>query len=161
MTALFPGSFDPVTLGHIDIIVRASKLFDFLIVAVMNNANKKTVFNIDERVGFVKKSIANITNAEVRVFSGLLTDFFMITKSDIIIRGLRGGAEFEHEVQYARAYKKINDCIETLYIPSNPEHSFISSGMAREAAVFGGDLHLLLPNVIIKEVNQKFSSGGL
>ena len=161
MTVLFPGSFDPVTLGHIDIINRASRLFDRVVVAVMNNAAKKTAFTIDERVGFLKKCAGDITNVEVRAFSGLLIDFFIAEKCDLIIRGVRSPEDFNHELRYANAYKKFNAKIETIFIPSAPCNSFISSGMAKETAVFGGDLHLLLPDVIINEVNEKFSSGGL
>ena len=137
-------------------INRTAVLFDRVIVAVMDNANKKTLFSAEERAGFIKKSAAGLCNVEVCIFSGLLTNFFIKSGSDVIIRGLRNAGEFEHESQYAQAYKKADNKIETLFVPSMPEHAFISSGMAKEAAFFGGDLHLLLPGVIIDDVNEKF-----
>ena len=137
MTAIFPGSFDPATLGHADIIKRASAMFDRLIVAVLDNANKKTTFSAGERVGFLKKIADGFENTEIRAYSGLLTDFFVLSGGDVIIRGLRGAADFEHEFGYALAFKKVNAKAETLFIPSAPEHIFISSGMAKEAARFG------------------------
>ena len=161
MTALFPGSFDPVTLGHMDIIKRSSAMFDRLIVAVMNNMHKKTAFGIEERVGFLSLSVKGIKNVEVREYSGLLTDFFISSKADVIIRGLRSPAEFDHEMQYAQAFKKVNDKIETLFLPALPEHMFVSSSMAKEAALFGGDLQMLVPGGIIKDIQQKFNAGGL
>ena len=156
MTALFPGSFDPVTLGHIDIIHRASKLFDILIVAVMNNALKKTTFTIQERLHFLQKTTASFPNVEICDFSGLLVDFYKLKNCSVIIRGLRNCMEFEHEMQYAGAFKKIDKQIETCFLPSAPEHTFISSSMAKEAAVFGGDLQILLSDVIIDDVKKKF-----
>lgn len=161
MTALFPGSFDPVTLGHAELIARASAIFDRLIVAVMNNANKKTLFTIDERVKFLSKTAGSRANVEVREYSGLLSDYFFISGADVIVRGVRSCAEFERELTYARAYASLDKRIETLFIPPSPERCFISSSMAREAAACGGNLHLLLPDVIIDDVNEKFFAGGL
>jgi len=161
LTALFPGSFDPVTLGHADIIGRASRLFDELIVAVMDNANKKTSFTADERVRFIERSVGDLPNVKVLKYSGLLSDCFLMSGSDIIIRGLRSCAEFERELDYARAFCASDRRVETLFIPSDPRYAFISSSMSKEAAVFGGDLHLLLPDGIIVDVCEKFFSGGL
>ena len=155
MIAVFPGSFDPVTLGHLDIINRVSGLFDKLVVAVMENALKKTTFSIQERLALLNLTVKSLPNVEICEFSGLLTDFFLQSGFDVIIRGLRNAREYEHELQYAQAYKKINEKIETLFIPSAVEHVFISSSMVKEAAVFGGDLQLLLPDVIINDVIKK------
>ena len=156
MTALFPGSFDPVTLGHMDIIKRASGIFDKLIVAVLNNPSKKTVFSVDERLKFLSLSAGELPNVEISEFSGLLTDFFVISNSSVIIRGLRNVSEYEHELQYALAYTTMDKKIETLFMPSSPEHIFISSGMVKETASFGGNLGLLVPDVIINKIKEKF-----
>ena len=156
MTALFPGSFDPVTLGHTDIIDRAAALFDRLVVAVMVNNSKRGAFTADERVRLIEKCVGKHKNVEERSYDGLLIDLFKTSGCSVIVRGLRNCAEFEFETQYAHAFKKTDARMETLFMPSAPERAFISSGMAKEVAAFGGDLHLLLPDVIINEVNEKF-----
>ena len=155
MTALFPGSFDPVTLGHLDIINRAAALFDTVIVAVLENKHKKCLFTSDERASHLRQVCVNIHNAEVRIYDGLLYEFFEQTGSDVVIRGLRNCAEFETEMQYAQAFLKVNAKMQTIFIPSLPEHAFVNSGMAREVAAFNGDLRLLLPDIIISAVRKK------
>ena len=159
MTVIYPGSFDPVTLGHMDVINRASRLFTKLIVAVMDNKNKKTMFDAGERAAFIEKCARDLPNIDVRVYSGLLTDFFKSTGAAAVVRGVRGPADFDFEITYAQAYKTCDNNMETLLIPSLAEHAFVSSGMAREVAMFGGDLRLLLPDVIIGAVIEKFQEG--
>jgi len=159
MTVIFPGSFDPVTLGHMDIVNRASALFTKLIVAVMDNKNKETVFNAEERAAFVRKCVKGLPNVDVFIYSGLLTDFFKSAGAAAIVRGVRGPSDFDFELTYAQAFKKYDNNMETLFLPSLLEHAFVSSGMAREVATFGGDLRLLLPDVIIDEVKERFREG--
>jgi pantetheine-phosphate adenylyltransferase len=156
MTALLPGTFDPVTLGHMDIISRASSLFDKLIVAVLNNVSKKMAFSIDERLGFLTLSAKHLPNVTICEFSGLLSEFFVLSGSDLIIRGLRNVSEYEHELQYAYANRSLNAQVETFFLPCSPELTFLSSSLVKEVAAFGGPLESLVPSVIIDGVKQKF-----
>ena len=156
MTALFPGSFDPVTLGHTDMIERTAALIDTVVVAVLDNRHKKCLFSADERADLLRRVCAHINNVDVRVYEGLLYELFEQTGSDVVIRGLRNCAEFETEMQYAQAFLKVNARMQTIFMPSKPEHAFVNSSMAREVAAFSGDLRLLLPDVIIDAVRDKF-----
>ena len=146
--AIYPGSFDPITLGHIDIISRVSKLFDNLIVAVLTNKNKKCMFTLEERVNMIKQETECFNNVQVDSFDGLLVDFVNKKNANIIIRGLRAVTDYEYEIQLAQTNKVLNNQIETLFINTNLKYSYLSSSVVKEILMFGGDIsHFVTPNV--------------
>ena len=150
-----PGSFDPVTNGHVDIFERASKLVDKLIVAVLDNPNKKPLFTMEERVELIRKSVGHIPNVEVDGASGgLLYKYANSKNSRIIIRGLRALSDFEYEFQRALLLKKIDNDLETVFIMTNAKYSFVSSSGVRELATFGGQLKDLVPECIEERVRK-------
>lgn len=152
-----PGSFDPVTNGHIDIFERGSKLVDKLIVAVCENPNKKGLFTMDERVDLIKQSTKHIENIEVSKFSGLLNDYVKSQDSRIIIRGLRALSDFEYEFQRALFSKYLDDDIETIFIMTNNKYSYLSSTGIRELAYFNGNLNGLVPDVVKAALYKKYN----
>ncbi len=156
--AVCPGSFDPVTNGHIDIFARASTIVDQLIVAVFHNPNKKPLFTMEERVEMLRVTTAHIPNIKVDCFSGLLTEYVRRQNSTIIVRGLRALTDFEYEFQRALLNKKIDPGIETVFMMTCTDYSFISSTGVKELAMFGGDITGLVPEAvkakIIERLNQ-------
>lgn len=152
-----PGSFDPVTNGHIDIFERGSKLVDKLIVAVFENPNKTPLFSMEERARLLRESTSHIPNVEVAFFSGLLLDYVKQQNSDIIIRGLRALSDFEYEFQRALMSKNVEPDIETVFIMTNNKYSFVSSTGVRELARYGGNLNGLVPEIVIEEMKKKFN----
>lgn len=152
--AVCPGSFDPVTNGHIDIFERASKLFDVLIVAVFHNPNKKPLFTMEERVEMLKIATAHIPNVKVDGFSGLLNDYVRQQNSTIIVRGLRALSDFEYEFQRALLMKKVDPVMETVFMMTNTDYSFVSSSGIKELAKFGGNISELVP----KQVEQRVTA---
>ena len=155
MIAVYPGSFDPVTNGHIDIIQRAAKLTDTLYVAVLTNPSKKPTFTVEERINLLKKVTEDIPNVKVEPFSGLLIDYAEKIGAKIIFRGLRAVSDYEYELQMALANKKLKDDTETLFMVSNSKYSFLSSSLVKEIATFGGDLTGMVPDFVISEVEAK------
>ncbi len=155
-TAVYPGSFDPVTNGHLDIIERAGRVFDKVIVGVLNNAGKNPMFSIDERVEMLKKVTGHIKNVEIDSFEGLLVDFVKMKDASVIIKGLRTVADFEYEFQMALLNKALNPEYETIFMMTDSKYSYISSSMVKELAGFGGDLTGLVPAKIISKINQKY-----
>ena len=154
-----PGSFDPVTNGHVDIFERASKLVDKLIVAVLDNPNKKPLFTMEERVELIRKSVGHIPNVEVDGASGgLLYKYANSKNSRIIIRGLRALSDFEYEFQRALFSKYLDDEIETVFIMTNNKYSFVSSTGIRELARFNGKLDGLVPDIVKEALEAKFKS---
>lgn len=144
--AVCPGSFDPVTKGHIDIFERASRMFDEIIVSVFYNPGKeKSMFTMEERVDMLKKATAHLPNVRVTSFSGLLNEFCAQEKAPFIVRGLRAFTDFEYEFQRALLIKKIDQNLETVFIMTNAQYSYISSSGVRELLVFGGDIKELVP----------------
>jgi len=143
--AICPGSFDPVTNGHVDIFERASKLFDVLIIAVFHNPNKKPLFDMAERVDLLTTATRHIPNVRIDSFSGLLNEYVLQQKSFIIVRGLRAFSDFEYEFQRALLIKKIEPKIETVFIMTSSEYSFISSSGIKELAAFDGSITGLVP----------------
>src|SRR5690554_2164598 len=133
-TCIYPGSFDPVTNGHIDIINRAAKTFDKVIVGVLNNPNKKPLFTVEERIELLKKTVGHIENIEIESFSGLLIDFMVEKNSNIIVKGLRAVSDFEYEFQMALMNKKLSPEVETLFMMTNSNYSYISSSIIKEIA---------------------------
>ena len=152
--AICPGSFDPVTNGHIDIFERASKLFDVLIIAVFHNPNKKPLFDMAERVELLTLATRHIPNVRIDSFSGLLNEYALQQESFIIVRGLRALSDFEYEFQRALLIKKIEPTIETVFIMTSSEYSFLSSSGIKELAAFGGPITGLVPMCVEERVNK-------
>ncbi len=153
--AVYPGSFDPITCGHLDIIKRSCKLFDKVIVAVLNNSEKKPLFSVEERVEFIKKCTGNIENCEVSSFSGLLVDFAHEVSAHSVIRGLRAISDFEYEFQLALLNKKLAPDVETVFMVTNLNCLYISSSVVKEICHFGGNAEGLIPNEIINDIKDK------
>jgi len=153
--AVCPGSFDPVTNGHLDIFERASKIFDCLIVAVFHNPNKKPFFTMDERVEMLRVATAHIPNVRVDGFSGLLTEFVRSQNTTIIVRGLRALSDFEYEFQRALLTKSTDADMETVFMMTSNEYSFVSSSGIKELAVFGGNISGLVPKPVEELVNKR------
>lgn len=144
-TVIYPGSFDPLTNGHLDVISRAAKLFDTVIVAVANNDQKKPLFTLEERVNLVSRSIKDIPRVEVDSFEGLLVDFVDKRQGQAIIRGLRAVSDFEFEFQLALMNRKLNERVETIFMMPKDTYTFISSRIVKEIARLGGDVTAFVP----------------
>jgi len=157
MIAVYPGSFDPATLGHVDIIDRASKIADKLIVAVLANPMKNPIFTVEERVNQLKEITKHMPGVEVTSFTGLLVDFAHQVDSNVIIRGLRALTDFEYEFQMALTNRELDAGLETLLIPTSIQYQFLSSSVVKEIATFGGDYSRMVPPVIKEEIELKFS----
>lgn len=153
--AVCPGSFDPVTCGHLDIFERASKMFDLLIVAVFHNPNKKPLFTMEERVEMLQSAVSHIPNVKVDAFSGLLNDFVRRQNSSTIVRGLRALTDFEYEFQRALLIKKIDPGMETIFMMTSSEYSFVSSSGIKEVAKFGGSISGLVPDCVEKKIIER------
>lgn len=152
---VYPGSFDPVTNGHLDIIERASKIFDKLIVAVLVNPNKTPIFDIEERVEFLRETTEHLPNVEVDAFKGLLIEFMKQKNAKVIVKGLRAVSDFEYEFQMALLNKKLEPSIETIFMMTNSKYSYLSSSMVKEVARFGGCIEDLVPEKIARKVIKK------
>ena len=146
--AIYPGSFNPITNGHLDLIKRASKLFDEVIIAITQNANKSSFLSIDQRVDAVKKSITSLNNTRVLSFDSLLVDFARKHNAQIIIRGLRAVSDFEYEFQLSGMNKRLNPGIETLFMTPSEEFANISSSLVREIYTLGGDISAFVPDTV-------------
>ena len=154
VTAVCPGSFDPVTFGHLDVIERASARFDRLIVACLRNDKKNALFDLDERVDLVREVTADFDNVEVAVFEGLLVDFCRDRQVGVIVKGLRAVSDFEYELQMAQMNRRLGD-IETLFLTTSPVYSFLSSSLVKEVARFGGDVADFVPPVVAERLAQR------
>lgn len=154
-TVICPGSFDPVTLGHLDVITRASKLFDRVIVGVLVNSSKKPIFSIDERIELLKEVTEHLNNVEIVGFNGLLAQYCEEHSVDAIVKGLRAVTDFEYEFQMALTNKKLNPEFETLFLPTSIEHMFLSSSMVKQIAGFGGDISHFVPECLLEKINQR------
>lgn len=159
MRAIYPGSFDPVTNGHLDIIERAAKKVEHLIVAVLNNTSKKTLFTLEEKIKMLEEVTKHIPNIEIDYFSGLLTEYAVKRNCTTMIRGLRAVSDFEYEMQMALVNKKINEDIETFFMVASSENSFLSSSIVKEVAQFGGKISCFVPKIVERELNNKFEGG--
>lgn len=155
--AICPGSFDPVTNGHVDVFERTSKLFDVLIVAVFHNPNKKPLFDMEERVELLKMATQHIPNVRIDCFSGLLNEYARQQNTNIIVRGLRALSDFEYEFQRALLIKKIDPVIETVFIMTSSEYSFLSSSGIKELAKFGGPITGLVPACVEDRIHQQMA----
>ncbi|NLC69405.1 MAG: pantetheine-phosphate adenylyltransferase [Clostridiaceae bacterium] len=156
---VYPGSFDPVTNGHIDIIHRSSRLCDKLVVAVGNNINKKYSFTLEERVELIRLALKDYPEVEVDSFSGLLVDFMRKKNARIIIKGLRAVSDFEYELQMALLNKNLDPNIETLFMMASTNYTYLSSSAVKELAINGGDIGGLVPDCIKERIYEKLRMG--
>lgn len=156
--AVYPGSFDPITCGHLDVIKRASKIVDLLIIGVLNNSSKNALFTPEERVELIERVVKDIPNVRVDSFSGLTVDFAKANGATVLVRGLRAVTDFEYELQIAQTNHKLNPDIDTIFFTTSVEYSYLSSSIAKEVASFGGSVHDLLPEEIIDTVTKKLES---
>lgn len=156
-TAVYPGSFDPTTNGHLDIIERASKFVDRLIVGVLENPSKNPLFAIDDRVEQLKELTAHLPNVEVISFKGLLIEFAKSVDAKLIIRGLRAVTDFEYEFQMALTNRQLDEELETLFISTSTQFLFLSSSMVKEVAMFGGSVQGMVPDIIRKALEKKYN----
>ncbi len=155
---IYPGTFDPVTNGHLDILKRASKLFDKIIIGVAVDSDKKTLFDIDHRVEFMKDAVKDISNIEVEAFSGLLMHFTESKGAKIIIRGLRAVSDFEYEFQLALMNKNLNDSVETMFLTTSSEYTFLSSTIIKSVVKLNGEIKGLVPEkveIALKDIYKK------
>ena len=153
--AICPGSFDPITFGHIDIITRASAMFDKIIVVVMKNNNKTSSFSSEERKEFIIKSVGNLKNVEVDIYDGLLADYAKQKNACAIIKGLRAMSDFEYEFQMALTNKKLNPQVETIFLTTSAENMYLSSSMVKQIASMGGDISEFVPGSILQEISNR------
>lgn len=159
MKVIYPGSFDPVTFGHLDIIERCSQKFGHVIVAVLNNSSKNGTFSIEERIELLKETTKHLDNVEIDAFSGLLAEYVEKKECDILIRGLRAVSDFEYEMQMALVNRKMNRDIETLFMVSRGEHVYLSSSIVREIASYGGNVSCFVPKPVERALKDKFKGG--
>ena len=157
-TAIYPGSFDPVTLGHHDIIERSSKIFDRLIVGVLINSTKSPLFSVEERVNMLKNATAHLPNVEIMSFNGLLIDFVRQNQGGVIVRGLRAITDFEYELQLAQMNRVIAPEIDTLFLTTNLKYAYLSSSTVKEVAMYGGDISAFLHPDIAAKVREKYGA---
>lgn len=157
-TAVYPGSFDPVTIGHLDIIERAAKQFDKLVIGILKNSAKNPLFSVEERLEMLAEVTVDIENVTIRAFGGLLVDFAKAEGATVIVRGLRAVTDFEYEVQLAQANYRLYDKADTVFFASSPQYAYISSSAAREVANYGGNLSLFVPEQIKDRVYKKYQN---
>lgn len=155
--AIYPGSYDPITYGHIDIIRRASLIFDELIVAVLDNRSKHSLFSVDERVKMVREAVKDFKNVKVESYEGLLVDYAKATDARVIIRGLRAVTDFEYELQMAQTNSKLSDGdVETICLITDLKYAYLSSSTVKEVASFGGDISKFVTPEVKKLVEEKY-----
>lgn len=155
--AVYPGSFDPITYGHIDILKRASSLFDELYVVVMENKNKSYTFTVEERLEMIRECVRELPNVVVESFSGLLVEYTAQRGIQVVIRGLRAVTDFEYELQMALANKEICNGVETVFLMTDKSFSFLSSSLVKEVASFGGRISQWVPEVVERKLFEKFA----
>jgi pantetheine-phosphate adenylyltransferase len=158
LTALCPGTFDPVTNGHLDIIERAAERFDAVIVGVLDNPAKQPLFGVEERVQMLKEVTAGFGNVEVDPFSGLLVEYATRKGAGVVVKGLRAVTDFEFEIQMAQMNHQLTG-LETLFMPTSPSWSFLSSSLVKEVARFGGDVSALVPKIVNERLTEALSGG--
>ena len=156
--AIYPGSFDPVTNGHIDIIVRGLKIFDQIVVCILNNPAKKVLFSIDERIDMLNQSLNGIKSIEIATYDGLLVDFAVKRKAHAILRGMRAVSDFEYEFQMALMNRRLNRDIQTVFLMTGLRWIFTSSSIIKEAARFGGNINGMVPKIVQQKLKEKFSA---
>ena len=157
LKAIYPGSFDPVTYGHYDIICRSCKIVDELIVGVLNNKAKMPLFSVEERVKMLKEVTKDLTNVEIVPFNGLLIDFAREREADVVIRGLRAITDFEYELQMSQTNHKLEPNVETMFLTTSIEYSYLSSTTVKEIAAFGGDITQFVPEAVGVRLREKMN----
>ncbi len=158
MIALYPGSFDPITLGHLDIIERGGQLFEKVIVTVLRNPNKQPLFPVEKRIEQIKDCIQHLDNVEVESFWGLTVDYAKSCQAQVLLRGLRVLSDFEKELQMAHTNKTLREDIETVFLATQKEYSFLSSSIVKEIAQFGGDISHLVPANVAQDIYTYYRS---
>lgn len=157
MKIIYPGSFDPITLGHLDIIERVSEKFDEVYIAILNNKNKNSLFNIEERKEIITDACKHLSNVKVISFSGLLVDLAKEIDCKLIVRGLREVSDYEKEVQMALMNRELDNELETIFIVSNSKYSFVSSSLIKEVISFGGEVENLVPRLAYNKLRERFN----
>ena len=156
--AIYPGSFDPVTNGHIDILIRGLKLFDRIIVCILNNPTKRALFSAEERMGMLRDSLNGIKKIEIATHDGLLVDYAVQRKANAILRGMRAVSDFEYEFQMALMNRRLNRDVQTVFLMTGLRWIFTSSSIIKEAARFGGNINGMVPKIVQQKLKAKFSS---
>lgn len=154
--AVYPGSFDPVTFGHLDIIERASRVVDEVIVAVLVNSSKKPLFTIEERVSMLEQATKQFSNVRIETFQGLTVDFARSVGANIMVRGLRAVSDFESEMQIAQTNHSLNPEIDTVFFTTSLEYAFLSSTIVREVASYGSDVSNMVPDAVAEKLRERF-----
>lgn len=155
--AIYPGSFDPMTCGHLDVIRRSADIFDELTICVLNNVNKSALFSVEERVNILKEATKDLPNVKVESFSGLLIDYAKEKDIYVVIRGLRAITDFEYELQIAQTNRKLSgDKLDTMFLTTSLEYAYLSSSTVKEIASFGGDISECVPDFVAKQVYEKY-----
>lgn len=155
LRAIYPGTFDPITLGHIDLVHRALRMFDELVVGIAQSQSKQPMFALDERVAIVQQALAHLPRVKVIGFDSLLVDFMKAQKTSVVLRGLRAVSDFEYEFQMAGMNRRLIDDIETVFLMPDDKYQFISSTMVREIARLNGDISAFVPNVVVASLRNR------
>ena len=153
--AVYPGTFDPVTNGHIDLIQRSASLFDSVVVAILKNTDKTPLFNLDERVEMLEAAIKDLSNVSVTVFGGLLVDFAERIEASVIVRGIRAISDYEYELQMALMNRRLSSKVETVFMMPAGAYSYLSSRLVKELSLLGGSVHGLVPELVEKRLRAK------
>ena len=153
--AVYPGSFDPVTFGHLDIIERSARMCDHLIIGVLNNYSKTPLFSVEERVNMLKSLTSDFANVEVKSFGGLMIDFVRANQANAVVRGLRAVTDFEYELQIAQTNRVIAPEVDTVFLTTNLKYSYLSSSIVKEIASYGGEINAFVPEEIAERVRKK------
>jgi pantetheine-phosphate adenylyltransferase len=158
LTALCPGTFDPVTNGHLDIIERATRHFDAVVVAVLENPAKAPLFAVEDRVGMLKESVADLDHVQVESFSGLLVDYVQTKKHAVVVKGIRAVSDFDYELQMAQMNHRMAG-VETFFVPTSPQWSYMSSSLVKDVVRLGGDVGGLVPDVVRERLSERLVPG--
>lgn len=158
MKVMYPGSFDPITIGHIDLIERCAHMFEHVVVAIMTNENKVGTFSPQERLQLVEASVSHLNNVSVEIGTGLTVDFAKKMNCNILVRGIRAVMDYEYELQHAISNRLLGDDIETIFLVASPKYSYVSSSVSRTVALYGGDLKPFVPDVVAEALRLKYAS---
>ncbi len=159
--AVYPGSFDPITLGHLDVIRRAARATDKLIIGILRNTKKKPLFSLEERKRMIEDCVSDIENVTVKVFDGMTVDFARENDANIIVRGLRAVSDFEYEMQMAQTNHTIDPRVDTIFFTTSLEYAFLSSTIVKEVGYYGKDVSHYVPEPVVRKLREKFGDGVL